>query len=356
MTKKPDSPAETPDVLTDMLRAVRLTSAVFFSGRYTAPYGIRSTKRFDPSMPVAHLRHISVFHLLTAGTCMFESASGTQRRLTAGDLLLIPFADAHQFWEGDDARIVPVETTVRQSNQPGLWTSDHGGGGLETRLICGFLESSEFLAMPLFRTLPEFVIARPGDFKAGELVIATVRDIMALVDAASPGADIMLGRMMELLFIEMLRRYASSLPQDSKGLLAAMNDPIVGRALKAIHADPALPWTAYNLAREAGASRTVLAERFNALLGRPPIDYVIGWRIQLATERLRNGHDPIASIAADVGYESEAAFSRAFKRVTGLSPGRWRDGAGDSPDLMPLQFKTPLGPVLDRGQITKIPG
>jgi len=347
MTKKPDSPAETPDVLTDMLRAVRLTSAVFFSGRYTAPYGIRSTKRFDPSMPVAHLRHISVFHLLTAGTCMFESASGTQRRLTAGDLLLIPFADAHQFWEGDDASIVPVETTVRQSNQPGLWTSDHGGGGPETRLICGFLESSEFLAMPLFRTLPEFVIARPGDFKAGELVIATVRDIMALVDAASPGADTMLSRMMELLFIEMLRRYASNLPQNSKGLLAAMNDPIVGRALKVIHADPARAWTAHSLAREAGASRTVLTERFNALLGRPPIDYVIGWRIQLATERLRNGHDPIASIAADVGYESEAAFSRAFKRVTGLSPGRWRDGAGDSPDLMPLQFNTPLGPVLD---------
>jgi AraC-like DNA-binding protein len=348
MTEKPDSPAETPDVLTDMLRAVRLTGAVFFSGRYTAPYGIRSTKRFDPSMPVAHLRHISVFHLLTAGTCMFESASGVRRRLTAGDLLLIPFADAHQFWEGDDVPIVPVETTVRRGNQPGLWTSDHGGGGPETRLVCGFLESSEFLSMPLFRTLPEFVIARPGDFKAGELVIATVRDIMALVDAASPGADIMLGRMMELLFIEMLRRHASSLPPGSKGLLAAMNDPIVGRALKLVHADPARSWTAQSLAREAGASRTVLAERFNALLGRPPIDYVIGWRIQLAAERLRNGRDPIAGIAVDVGYESEAAFSRAFKRVTGLSPGRWRDGAGDSPDLMPLQFKTPLGPVADR--------
>ena len=351
MTEKPDSPAETPDVLADMLRAARLTGAVFFSGRYTEPYGIKSTRRFDPGMPMAHLRHVSVFHLLTAGTCMFESASGIRRRLTAGDLLLIPFADEHQFWQGDDVRIVPVETTVRQGRQPGLWTSDHGGGGPETRLVCGFLESSEFLAMPLFRTLPEFVIARPGDFEAGELVIATVRDIMALVDAASPGAEIMLGRMMELLFVEMLRRYASSLPQDSKGLLAAMNDPVVGRALKLVHADPARAWTAHSLAREAGASRTVLAERFNALLGRPPIDYVIGWRIQLAAGRLRNGPDPIASIAADVGYESEAAFSRAFKRVTGLSPGRWRDGAGDSPDLMPLQFKTPLGPVPERGDV-----
>ena len=351
MTEKPDSPAKTPDVLSDMLRAVRLTGAVFFSGRYTAPYGIRSPGRFNPALPMAHLRHVSVFHLLTAGTCMFESASGMRRQLTAGDLLLIPFADAHQFWQGDDAKIVPVETTVREGMQPGLWTSDHGGGGAETRLICGFLESSEFLAMPLFRTLPEFVVARPGDFKAGALVVATVRDIMALVDAASPGADILLGRMMELLFVEMLRRHASSLPQNSKGLLVAMNDPIVGRALKLIHADPARAWTAHSLAREAGASRTILADRFNGLLGRPPIDYVIGWRIQLAAERLRNGPDPIASIAADVGYESEAAFSRAFKRVTGLSPGRWRDGAGDSPDLMPLQFKTPLGPVLEKGDL-----
>ena len=351
MTEKPDSPTEMPDVLTDMLRAVRLTGAVFFSGRYTAPYGIKSPKQFDPSMPAAHLRHISIFHLLTAGTCMFESASGTRRRLTAGDLLLIPFADAHQFWEGDDVHIEPVENTVRQGNHPGLWTSDHGGGGPETRLVCGHLESSEFLAMPLFRTLPEFVIARPGDFKAGELVIATVRDIMTLVDAASPGADIMLGRMMEILFIEMLRRHASSLPPDSKGLLAAMNDPIVGQALKLVHAEPARHWTVYSLARESGASRTVLTDRFNALLGRPPIDYVIGWRIQLAAERLRNGRDPIAKIAVDVGYDSEAAFGRAFKRVTGLSPGRWRDGAGDSPGLMPLQFKTPLGPVPDGAEL-----
>ena len=111
-----------------------------------------------------------------------------------------------------------------------------------------------------------------------------------------------------------------------------------------MHADPARRWTADDLAREAGSSRTVLAERFNALLGRPPIDYVTSWRIQLAADRLRNGSDSIAGIAADVGYESEAAFNRAFKRVTGMTPGRWREGGGDSPPLMPLQFNTPLGP------------
>ncbi|MGE3916854.1 MAG: cupin domain-containing protein [Hyphomicrobiaceae bacterium] len=349
MIEKPGSLAETPDVLSDMLRAVRLTGAVFFSGSYTEPFGLISPRRYDPGVPMAHLRHISIFHLVTAGGCMMTTASGAHHEVSEGDLILLPFADAHKFWRGD-AEPIEVEKVVRRAPVNGVWSAEYGGGGYETRLVCGYLESSEFVAVPLFRTLPEVVIARMGDFKAGELVAATVRDIMALVDAASPGADVMLGRMMELLFIEMLRRHASSLPKDSKGLLAAMNDPIVGRALKLVHADPARAWTAQSLARESGASRTVQTERVNSMLGRPPIDYVIGWRIQLAAERLRNGRDPIASIAADVGYESEAAFSRAFKRVTGLSPGRWRDGAGDSPDLMPLQFKTPLGPVVDSAE------
>ena len=119
--------------------------------------------------------------------------------------------------------------------------------------------------------------------------------------------------------------------EGSKGLLAALNDPLVGRALQLMQADPARRWTTDELAREVGASRTVLGERFNAVLGKPPIEYLTGWRIQLAADRLRNGRDAIARIAVDSGYESEAAFNRAFKRVTGLTPGRWREGGGDSP-------------------------
>jgi len=158
------------------------------------------------------------------------------------------------------------------------------------------------------------------------------------VEAATPGTQAILGRMMELLFVEVLRRHASRLPVGSKGLLAALADPVVGRALQLLHADPCRRWTADALAREAGSSRTVLGERFNMLLGRPPIEYLASWRIQLAADRLRHGKDSLARVAADVGYESEAAFSRAFKRVTGMTPGRWRDGGGDSPPLMPLQF------------------
>ncbi|UYN92993.1 MAG: AraC family transcriptional regulator [Enhydrobacter sp.] len=344
MTGTPDSFADTPDVLAEMLRAVRLTGAVFFNATFSAPFGVLSPRRFDPGLPMAHLRHISVFHMVVSGGCTFEAASGRRRGVTAGDLLLIPFADQHKFWNGDGVDMAPVPSFLQPGPIEGMWAARHGGGGEQTRMLCGFLESSEFLGMPLFRGLPELLVARVGDGKIGELMASTVRQVMALVEQGSPGAQNMLGRMMELLFVEMLRRYAAGLPEGSKGWLAALNDPVVGRALRRVHTEPARKWTADSLAREAGSSRTVLAERFNALLGQPPIEYVTVWRIQLAAERLRNGRDSVAAIADDVGYESEAAFARAFKRVTGLTPGQWRSGAGDSPELMPLQFRRPLIP------------
>ena len=154
---------------------------------------------------------------------------------------------------------------------------------------------------------------------------------MGLADAAAPGTELMLGRLMELLFVEVLRRYAAHLPASATGWFAALNDPIVGRALQCVHGEPARRWTVDELAREAGASRTVLAERFNAVMGQAPIEYVTGWRMQLAAERIRSGNDSLAAIATDVGYESEAAFNRAFKRVTGVTPGRWRDGVTAGP-------------------------
>jgi AraC-like DNA-binding protein len=194
------------------------------------------------------------------------------------------------------------------------------------------------LFAPVFRTLPEVLVEHTGEDKIAELIASTVRQIIALVDSATPGSQLMLGRLMEMLFVEVLRRHIARLPSGSQGWFAAINDPIVGRALQLVHADPSKRWTAESLAREAGSSRTVLAERFNALLGRPPIDYVTSWRIQLAGERLRATEASIGKIGSDVGYESEAAFNRAFKRVTGVTPGRWREGV--SPD--PLAAKAPI--------------
>lgn len=333
MTKTPPSFAETPenlrasrDLLADMLRAVRLTGSVFLNARFTAPFGVISPKRFDQRMPMARMTHISIFHLIASGRCMIEIATGECKTVAAGDLLLVPFADAHKFWSGDGTEMAIAEDIIRPSPLNGMWYINHGGGGEETRMVCGFLESSEFLVSPVFRTLPPLLIDRTGDDRVSAVITSTVKEILALADTAAPGSEIMLGRLMELLFIEVVRRYAARLPGNAKGWFAALNDPIVGRALQFVHADPARRWTVDGLARESGSSRTVLAERFNEVLGQAPIEYVTNWRMQLAAERIRNSLDSLAAIAADVGYGSLPAFNRAFKRVTGTTPGRWREG------------------------------
>jgi AraC-like DNA-binding protein len=343
MTETPPSFADRPpagDVLADMLRAVRLTGAVFLKASFTEPFGVLSPQRYDPTIPMAHLRHVSVFHYVATGGCHIETASGQRRELVAGDLVLLPFAAEHKLWRGN-AEFTPASNIVHQDAKEGVWSFTHGGGGTETRFVCGFIESAEMMFAPMFRSLPEMLVDRADDEAVGSGIANTIGELLAKVDSLTPGAEVILGRMMELLFVELLRRHAGRLPPGSKGLLAALNDPLVGRALHLLQADPGRRWTTDELAREVGASRTVLGERFNAVLGKPPIEYLTNWRIQLAADRLRNGKDAIARIAVDSGYESEAAFNRAFKRVTGLTPGRWREGGGDSPPLMPLQFGRP---------------
>jgi AraC-like DNA-binding protein len=336
MIETPPSFAATPeiarghDVLAEMLRAVRLTGSVFLSARFTAPFGVISPKRFDERTPMARMTHISIFHLIASGSCTVQLATGERRTVSAGDILLVPFADEHKFWRGDGVEMAVAEDIIRPSPLKGMWCINHGGGGEETRMVCGFLESSEFLVSPVFRTLPALHVDRTGDDKVSAVLTSTVKQILTFADTAEPGTEITLGRLMELLFVEVLRRYAERLPTNAKGWFAALHDPIVGRALQFVHADPTRRWTVDDLAREAGSSRTVLAERFNEVLGQAPIEYVTNWRMQLASERIRNSIDSFAAIAADVGYGSLPAFNRAFKRVTGMTPGQWREGAAPS--------------------------
>jgi AraC-like DNA-binding protein len=312
------------DMLAEMLRAVRLTGSVFMNAQFSAPYGVISPKQYDPGSPMAHLRHISIFHLISSGSCTLQASSGERRTVSAGDILLMPFADEHRFWNGDFVDFAYAPDLVQQGPISGMWKIDHGGGGESTRMVCGFIESSEFLFTPVFRTLPPLLVERTGEGEVSALLTTTVRQILLLADKAEPGTDLMLGRLMELLFVEVLRRYAARLPASTTGWFAALNDPIVARAMQFIHDDPSRRWTVDDLAREAGASRTVLAERFNAVMGQAPIEYITNWRMQLAAERIRGGRESLAVIASDVGYESEAAFNRAFKRVTGVTPGRYR--------------------------------
>ena len=333
MPGRPRSFAGTPDValgggdvLAETLRALRLTGSVFLNARFTEPFGVVSPKQYDARTPLAHLRHISIFHLIATGGCTIEIATGERRAISAGDVLLLPFADAHKFWQGDFVDMAFAPDVMRPGPAKGLWTVEHGGGGRTTRMVCGFIESAEFLFAPVFRSLPPLVVDQTSNDQAAAVITSTVREILGLADVAAPGTELMLGRLMEILFVEVIRRYAAQLPAGAKGWFASINEPIVGRALQLVHKEPARRWTVEELASEVGTSRTVLTERFNTSLGQAPIEYVTGWRMQLAAERLRNSGESIAGIAADVGYESEAAFNRAFKRVTGVTPGAWRDG------------------------------
>jgi AraC-like DNA-binding protein len=324
MTAMPETIADLPDLLSELLRAMRLTGGVFMDGQFTTPFGIISPARWDAQAPMARLRHVSVFHLIAEGACRLETEDGASCELCEGDIVLLPFTAAHRLWNGEPEAFAFAPDQVQSGPMDGIGSLSLGGGGAPTRLVCGFLESAELLAAPLFRSLPPMLVERAGRDTVANLLTISTAEILRQVRDAAPGAPFVLGRLMELLFVEVLRRHAERLPPTAVGMFAAMRDPIVARAVWLLHQVPARRWTIEDLAAEVGASRTVLADRFNLYVGKPPIEYLTGWRIQLACDGLRASRAPLARIAESVGYESEAAFSRAFKREMGVSPGAWR--------------------------------
>lgn len=331
MTGPPDFMAATPevpaDVLSELLRVLRLTGSVFMNGHFSEPFGVYSPRQWDASAPLAHLRHMSLFHLIATGDCTITGEDGTTWETSTGDIVLMPNAIEHRLSRGQPKQFVPGPDLVSEGPVKGCSVVRHGGDGPDTRIVCGFLESAELVTAPLFRTLPSVLVERTRDNPVAGMLASTAGEILRQLDEARPGAELLLGRLMEMLFVEVLRRHAASLPPGTVGMLAALRDPLMARALKQLHADPARHWTVEALAREAGASRTVIAERFNTLLGKPPIEYLTGWRIQTAAERLRSSNDSLAQVAEAIGYDSEASFSRAFKRTMGISPGAWRSAA-----------------------------
>jgi AraC-like DNA-binding protein len=324
MTGTPGTIANQPDVLSELLRAMRLSGGVFMDGRFTTPFGIISPARWNEQDLMARLRHVSVFHLVAEGGCRLETEDGSSCDLRQGDVVLLPFTAAHRLSNGEPEIFEFGPDFVREGPINGVGTLSLGGGGAPTRLICGFLESADLMAAPLFRSLPPVLVERADASAVSSALAVTAAEILRQVANAAPGAPFVLGRLMELLFVEVVRRHADRLPPTAAGVLAAMRDPIVAKAIWTLHQEPARRWTMKALASQVGASRSVLAERFTQYIGKPPIEYLTAWRIQLACERLKSGREPLARIAEAVGYESEAAFSRAFMREMGVRPGAWR--------------------------------
>ncbi len=319
------------DALSDVLKSVRLEGAVYLNAEFTAPWCIRG------ECSVASVRqrlagsHVVFFHFLTEGRCKVRLADGGEvLDVAAGDVILIPQDDRHLL--GSDVTLTPMGADTLFGADPPADDADfvqlrHGGGGATTRFVCGYIASSRSACRPLFEALPRVLRIPIGDGPASamlrELLQMGVRESMA----SRPGAESMLAKLSELMFVEALRRYVEDLPPGGKGWLAGVRDAHIGRALALMHGSPARAWTVEELAREVALSRSALAERFVALVGEPPIQYFARWRLALAAQALRAGGEAIVRIAERSGYESEAAFSRAFKREFGVPPGEWRKGA-----------------------------
>jgi AraC-like DNA-binding protein len=320
------------DALSDVLKSVRLDGAVYLNAEFTAPWCIRGELGLGSVRErLAGAEHVAFFHFLTEGACKVRLAEGGEvLHARAGDLILFPQEGRHLM--GTDLHLEPMEggatVTPDLGTGAGLFHMRHGGGGAATRFVCGYLACSRSVLRPLFDALPRMLCIPIGDGPASgllrELLQAGVRESSAL----RPGAGSMLAKLAELLFVEALRRYTESLPPQGKGWLAGVRDAHVGRALALLHADPARGWTVDELAREAALSRSALAERFSALVGESPMQYLTRWRLALAAQALRSGGDPMVRIAERAGYESEAAFSRAFQREFGVPPAAWRRGVG----------------------------
>ncbi len=310
------------DVLSDVLRAIRLTGAVFVDIDVKAPWSARTPSALTllpMIMPGAD--HLMSFHLITEGTVWAVTDTRTLQ-LFPGTIIVFPQGRSHVVCSDpalpQGQGIDPFR--LRSSAVPPYRIKGGGTGPDRARMICGFFGCDAKPFNPLLAALPDVITGDAASEDAGDLGVF-YHLAAAEANAASPGGGATLVRLCELMLVEAIRRYLRT-SNVSEGWLAGVSDPQIGRALVAIHDDPTRSWTVETLAGEAALSRTVFAERFEALIHQTPIAYVASWRLQLAALRLAQG-GTVAAAAAEAGYDGEASFSRAFKRSTGQSPARW---------------------------------
>lgn len=338
------------DAVSDVLRVVRLGGAVYLNAEFTAPWCLVS--QTDAALCAAFLprsERVVSYHLITGGSCWARLADDPNSaiHLNAGELLVVPQGQAHLMGSGLDLSPVPSAPLLASQLEttPGeVMKLSYGGGGTLTRLVCGFLACDETLSNPLLSALPRiFKIDMRNDPRSAWLE-SSLQFAAAEASEWRAGSAIVLARLSELLFVEAVRRCIDALPADRKGWLAGVRDRFVGRALAMLHAQPAHSWTVDELARKVGLSRSALAQRFTDLLGQPPMQYLARWRLQIAAQELLIGSKSLAAVAEQVGYDSEAAFNRAFKREFGMPPAGWRKNRGNA-DLAaaPANAVQPVG-------------
>ena len=312
------------DALSELLRAVKLSGAMFYVAECSKPWRVVS----PPSATLGRYlapgaSHVIEFHLVLQGTGYIRVGTETTP-FAAGDLLMVPHGDEHEMGNGVGGPLYDAEPGMAELLKGVLLCSRIGGGGDETKLVCGYLACDAGLIRPVLAGLPHVVRVHLRTDRGGEWLEQSILYGVERVRAAAPGSDVILARLAEVLFAEALQRYVAQLPTGRTGWLAGAGDATVGRSLAALHHRPAHPWTLDELAQEAGASRSALTDRFARYLGQSPMAYLTDWRLELGAEALRTSSRSVLQVASEVGYESEAAFNRAFKRKFGQPPAQYR--------------------------------
>ena len=319
------------DVLSDAMRAIRLEGALFLNGELGAPWGVH----VPPGPEIARLlrpgaRRLAICHLVLEGHCWIQIAGEPPVHLRAGEVVTLPHGHEHVLGSGLQNAAVDLAHVV-DPRVPELARLRYGGDGERTVLVCGWFAYESEVPDPLIENLPPLFSTVLRGRPAGNWIEQSMSFVLSEAAARSPASDLVASKVAEVLFAEALRGHLESMPSGHPGWLAGLRDPLVGKCLALMHGDPARGWTVESLAQAIHTSRSVLAERFVELVGMPPMQYLTRWRMVVAAGRLRGRHGPLARIARDVGYDSEAAFNRAFKREFGVSPGMWRRRNGSTP-------------------------
>ena len=317
-------------MLSDVLRTVRLTGALFFLVDASAPWALTlpDGATLAPAV-LSGAQNVISYHVVTYGSGWGGSSPGVPVRLEEGDILVFPRGDPYAMSIARDMRGGPPVSDVlafmreMAAGRLPFLVSEGGGGAERLGLVCGFLGCDVRPFNPLLASLPRVLHLR-ATFGDGDPLGELIRFAIAESRERRPGGECVRLRLSELMFVEVVRRYLATLPVAERGWLAALRDPVVGHALMLLHQRPANRWTLESLASEVRSSRSALAEHFTELVGQPPMQYLAHWRIQVAARVLADGGAKVSAVALDVGYESEAAFSRAFKRIAGMSPAMWR--------------------------------
>jgi AraC-like DNA-binding protein len=315
----------------DLLGCLRLTGAVFLDARFTAPWSVVTNVQPEKlQLYLAPARRVIGFHYVTSGHLVGHLVNGTPVDLKAGDLILLPHNDLHVWASTAGLAPVAVGDLVYTEAGSGLFRLDHGGGGDETRLICGYL-GSDVAFDALISALPPMLTLNLSEMTGGAWIAESMGFAAQHLASGAAGAPAIVGKLSELMFSEAVRRHVESMPVAETGWFAGLRDPAVSKALAMIHAEPERGWSSDELARAVNMSRSAFADRFSRLTGQPPIRYLTARRMQLAAHELRATRKTVAQIAFDVGYESEAAFTRAFRRELGQPPATWRRLQADRP-------------------------